>query len=388
VTTPALPTPSPTVDPATAIGGPQLASMGVITDLPVGVPKPPALKDVSWVLADLDTGEVVAAKAPHARLLPASTLKTLTALTLIPRIPPSTKVVASHDDASANGTRVGIVPGLPYTAHQLFQALLMASGNDAAYALARAGGGREEVLAEMNQRAAYLGAHDTVAKDPSGLDAPGQTSSAYDLALIGRAALQLKDFRSYVTTKRANFPGKLDVRTKRRGTYVINNHNRLLYNYDGTIGVKNGYTTAAKRTFISAVTRGGKTYLLSEMYGLDPSWHTQAAMYDWAFRYGSKANAVGELVAPGTVTEPPTSTPSPTSPGLQSPDASDPEGVDRPNGAVAGHGAAAAALPSSQLLPTPVAPWVGLSGLAAALLLVVLLALRTSSRRARHVRRH
>jgi D-alanyl-D-alanine carboxypeptidase (penicillin-binding protein 5/6) len=284
VTTPTLPTPSATVDPALSIGGPRLASMGVVTDLPAGVPQPPALKDVSWLLADLDTGEVVAAKAPHARLLPASTLKTLTALTLIPRIPPSTKVVASQDDASADGTRVGIVPGLPYTAHQLFQALLMSSGNDAAYALARAGGGREEVLAEMNQRAAYLGAHDTIAKDPSGLDAPGQTSSAYDLALIGRAALQLKDFRSYITTKRADFPGKVNPKTKKRGTYVINNHNRLLYNYDGTIGVKNGYTTAAKRTFISAVTRGGKTYLLSEMYGLDPSWHTQAAMYDWAFR--------------------------------------------------------------------------------------------------------
>jgi D-alanyl-D-alanine carboxypeptidase (penicillin-binding protein 5/6) len=389
VTTPTLPTPSATVDPALSIGGPRLASMGVVTDLPAGVPQPPALKDVSWLLADLDTGEVVAAKAPHARLLPASTLKTLTALTLIPRIPPSTKVVASQDDASADGTRVGIVPGLPYTAHQLFQALLMSSGNDAAYALARAGGGREEVLAEMNQRAAYLGAHDTIAKDPSGLDAPGQTSSAYDLALIGRAALQLKDFRSYITTKRADFPGKVNPKTKKRGTYVINNHNRLLYNYDGTIGVKNGYTTAAKRTFISAVTRGGKTYLLSEMYGLDPSWHTQAAMYDWAFRYGARANAVGELVAPGTVTEPPTTTPSPTSPGLQSPDASDPAATDsRPSGAVAGRGAAAAALPSSQLLSTPVAPWVGLAGLAAALLLVALLALRAISRSTRHARRH
>jgi serine-type D-Ala-D-Ala carboxypeptidase (penicillin-binding protein 5/6) len=389
VTTPTLPTPSSTVDASIAIGGPRLASMGVVTDLPAGVPKPPALKDVSWLLADLDTGEVLAAKAPHARLLPASTLKTLTALTLIPRIPASTKIVASHDDAGADGTRVGIVPGLPYTAHQLFQALLMSSGNDAAYALARAGGGREEVLADMNQRAAYLGAHDTVAKDPSGLDAPGQTSSAYDLALIGRAALQLKDFRSYVTTKRAAFPGKVNAKTKKRGTYVINNHNRLLYNYDGTIGLKNGYTTAAKRTFISAVTRGGKTYLLSEMYGLDPSWHTQAAMYDWAFKYGSKANPVGELVAPGTATQPPTSTPSPTSPGLQSPDASAPEGADnRPSGAAAGRGAAAAAVPSSQLLSTPMAPWVGLAGLAAALLLVALLALRTISRSTHRTRRH
>lgn len=385
--TPTLPTPSATVDPALSVGGERLASMGLVTDLPPGVPQPPALKDVSWVLADLDTGEVLAAKAAHARLLPASTLKTLTALTLIPRVPATTTVVATQDDANADGTRVGIVPGLPYSAHQLFQALLMSSGNDAAYALARAAGGRDKVLGEMNVRAAYLGAHDTVAKDPSGLDVPGQTSSAYDLALIGRAALQLEDFRSYVTTKRVPFPGKVDPRTKKRGSYVINNHNRLLYNYPGTIGVKNGYTTAAKRTFISAVHRGGRTYLLSEMYGLDPSWHTQAAMFDWAFRYGDRARAVGELVAPGAVPHPPTPTRSPTSPSLQSPQAGAPaeQTTSRP---VAAHAAAAAALPSSDLLRGPMAPWVGLGGLAAALLLVALLAVGALRRGRRDAPRH
>ena len=316
VTTKTLPVPQPTVEPQLAIGGPRLASMGVVTDLPTGVPAPPTLKDVSWVLADLDTGKVVAAKAAHARLLPASTLKTLTALTLIPQVPATRRIVATQADANADGTRVGIVPGLPYTGRQLFQGLLMSSGNDAAYALAEAGGGREATLAAMNEHAAYLGAHDTVAKDPSGLDAPGQTSSAYDLALIGRAALQLKDFRGYVTTKQVDFPGGVDPKTKKRATFKIQNHNKLLYNYEGTIGVKNGYTERANRTFISAVTRGGRTYLLSEMYGLDSSWRPQAAMYDWAFAYGDRVGAVGELVAPGTVPTPPEPLPSSTSPSL------------------------------------------------------------------------
>src|SRR4029078_2603227 len=185
-------------------------------------------------------GAVIAAKAPHARLLPASTLKTLTALTLIPRIPPLAGVVATAADANADGTRVGMVPGLPYTGANLFEALLMASGNDSAYALARAGGGREATLAQMNERAVYLGAHDTVAKDPSGLDAPGQTSSAYDPALIGRAALGLKDFRTYVATKQVDFPGRVDPKTKKRASFKIQNHNKLLYNYEGTIGIKNG----------------------------------------------------------------------------------------------------------------------------------------------------
>jgi D-alanyl-D-alanine carboxypeptidase (penicillin-binding protein 5/6) len=378
---PTLPVPSATVDPQLSVGGPRLASMGVVADVPVGVPAPPTLRDVAWVLADLDTGAVIAAKAPHARLLPASTLKTLTALTLIPRIPPTARVVATAADANADGTRVGMVPGLPYTGANLFEALLMASGNDAAYALARAGGGREATLAQMNERAVYLGAHDTVAKDPSGLDAPGQTSSAYDLALIGRAALQLKDFRTYVATRQADFPGRANAKTKQRATFKINNHNRLLYNYPGTIGVKNGYTEAAHHTFISAVARGEKRYLLTEMYGLDSSWRPQAAMYDWAFRYGSRVTPVGQLVAPGTVTTPPAPAPSQASPGL-------PLASGGPDG-LAGRRAAAAAVPWSQV-DQRISPWVGVAGLAAAMLLVGSLAgrrrqvVRQRAQRRRH----
>ena len=331
----------------------------------------------SWVLADLTTGQVVAAKAPHAKLLPASTLKTLTALTLIPRVHPAHTITATAGDANADGTRVGIVPGLNYTGRQLFEGLLMSSGNDAAYALAEAAGGRQATLAAMNERAAYLGAHDTVAKDPAGLDEPGQTSSAYDLALIGRAALQLKDFRTYVTTKQADFPGAVNGRTKKRATYKITNHNTLLFNYPGTIGIKNGYTVAAKRTFISAVTRGNRTYLLSEMYGLNSSWRPQAAMYDWAFRYGAKARPVGTLVNPGEVTAPPTPRPSAQS-GAADPATPAPLG-DGPAPA----GAAAAALQGDRTAMTQLAPWVGITGLAAAVLLVALLGLRTRRHRPR-----
>ncbi|WP_457252612.1 D-alanyl-D-alanine carboxypeptidase family protein [Pedococcus sp. P5_B7] len=378
VTTTTLPVPRATVEPLLSVGGAQLASMGVVTDLPAGVPTPPQLKDVSWVLADLGSGKVVAAKAAHARLLPASTLKTLTALTLIPEVPATRTIVATQADANADGTRVGMVPGLPYTGRQLFQGLLMSSGNDAAYALAEAGGGREATLTAMNEHAAYLGAHDTVAKDPSGLDVPGQTSSAYDLALIGRAALELKDFRTYVTTKQVDFPGRVDPKTKKRATFKIQNHNKLLYNYEGTIGIKNGYTEKANRTFISAVRRGGKTYLLSEMYGLDSSWRPQAAMYDWAFAYGDRAGAVGELVAPGTVTTPPNPLPSgsptlaPTAP------------------AATGAAARAAAVPEAG--PRWPSSWrgtVGLAGTAVALLaLTLVVRARRRVVRARRGARH
>lgn len=367
--------PQDTVLPSQSIGGPLLASTGLVTDLPPGVPAPPAIRDESWLLANLDTGQVIAAKAPHARLLPASTLKTLTALTLIPKLSPLRTVKASATDARVDGTRVGIVPGLTYTVRQLFQAMLMASGNDAAHALADAAGGQVSTLVAMNTNAAYLGAHDTVAKTTSGLDAPGETSSAYDLALIGRAALQLPDFRTYVTTKQADFPGNLDPKTHRRAAYKINNHNKLLYNYPGTIGVKNGYTIAAEHTFISAVRRGGTTYLLTEMHGLDASWHEQAAMYDWAFAHGAAARPVGELVAPGSVTTPSTATAT----------AGPSDGASSPTGLA--DNAVAAALPTGELLPRSVAPWVGLAGLAAALLLVALLASRAARRPAGRRRR-
>lgn len=384
--TPTLPVPKATVDPRLSVGGERLASMGIVADLPAGVPAPPRLKDVSWVLADLDSGEVIAAKAAHARLLPASTLKTLTALTLIPRVDADQAYAATAEDANADGTRVGILPGHTYTGRQLFSALLMSSGNDAAYALARAGGGMGPTLAAMNEQARQLGAHDTVAKDPSGLDAPGQTSSAYDLALIGRAAMQLPEFRAYVTTKQMAFPGRKGKNGK-RGSFVISNHNRLLYNYEGTIGIKNGYTRAAKRTFISAVSRGGKTYLLTEMHGLDPSWRPQAAMYDWAFRYGDRARPVGELVEPGTVTKPPAL---PAAPVQQEPAA--PSSTGRPAGpsgaaAVPDEGLAgpAAAIPG-MLDEQGLSPWVGVAALAAAVLLVALLAARALTRttRTRH----
>lgn len=378
------------MDPQLSIGGEQLASMGLVLDKPASVPSPPVLQDVSWVLADLTTGDVIAAKAPHARMLPASTLKALTALTLIPRLGASKQYLATQEDANADGTRVGLLPGQPYTGADLFRGLLMSSGNDAAYALARAAGGQQATLAAMNEQARLLGAHDTVAKDPSGLDAPGQTSSAYDLALIGRAALGLKDFRAYVTTKQTPFPGKVDPKTGKRVTYLIQNHNKLLYNYPGTIGIKNGYTNAAKRTFISAVTRGGKTYLLSEMYGLGSSWRPQAAIFDWAFAYGHQVTPVGTLVEPGTVTEPLTppraETSTDPSPGAvrDGGDAQD-TASESPTASVetsAGPDSAAAA---AREPVAALAPWVGVGGLGAAVLLIVVLASRAI---ARSTRRH
>ena len=328
-----------------------------------GVPAPPAMAGASFLVADMDTGQILAARAPHRRSLPASTLKALTALTLIPRLDASAKVVVHPEDVRVEGSRIGVLAGTAYTVRSLFQGLLMASGNDAAYALSRANGGAAMTLAQMNSTASELGAFDTVAKDPSGLDKPGQTSSAYDLALIGRAAMKLPDFRGYVSTKRASFPGGRSSNGKMLPGFTINSHHRLLYNYEGAIGIKNGYTIAAKQTFIGAATRGGKTYIVTEMASPNGSWRPTAAMLDWAFAHGDSLTPVGELVEPGTATR----TGQTSAEGGLTSGAG---GADRPG-----------ATGSERL--SPLAPWVGVAGLLSAALLVGGLAMRALSRRRR-----
>jgi D-alanyl-D-alanine carboxypeptidase (penicillin-binding protein 5/6) len=397
---PAASSPATAPAPASApapVGGVQLARRGIIVNLAPGVPPPPAVPARSWVLADMTSGMIVAARAPHARLLPASTLKTLTALTLIPTVAPDRRIVATDADVRADGTRVGMLAGSSYTAGQLFQGLLMASGNDAAYALARVGGGAggvPQTLRLMNARAAQLGAFDTVARDPAGLDRPGQSSSAYDLALIGRAAMQLPDLRRYVTTKQVSFPGGTAPDGKVRRAFLINNHNRLLYNYPGTIGIKNGYTLAAKQTFIGAASRGGHTYLFTEMAGTNASWRPTAALLDWAFAHGTQLAAVGRLVQPGSTARP--STPGSGAPVQPAPAVPFPEAAQVPDPAAGGDGGGpggsdaqrAEALPLPAQSPAP-RPWVGGAGLGAAALLGLLIARRRAVvRRRQQARRH
>jgi serine-type D-Ala-D-Ala carboxypeptidase (penicillin-binding protein 5/6) len=296
------------------VGGQQLAARGVIVNRGPGVPAPPAMPGASFLLADMDTGQILAAKAPHAPHLPASTLKTLTALTLIPLLDPKSKIMVKPEDARAEGSHLGIVPGTAYSVETLLQGLLMVSGNDAAYALARSNHSIPTTLAEMNANAARLQALDTVAKDPSGLDSPGQQTSAYDLALIGRAAMKLPDFRRYVGTKRSSMPAGRSADGKRHAGFKIGSHNKLLYNYQGAIGIKTGYTIAAKQTYIGAATRGGKTYLVTQMASPNGSWRMPAALLDWAFAYGPSVTPVGSLVEPGAAPAPaPVQIPAPES---------------------------------------------------------------------------
>ena len=109
---------------------------------PVRPALPTGLTGVSFLVADLDSGDILAAKDAHHPLLPASTLKVLTALALLPKVPKYSTVTPTFDDVNIEGSRVGIIEKHQYPAYQIFRAMLMVSGNDAANALATAAGGQ------------------------------------------------------------------------------------------------------------------------------------------------------------------------------------------------------------------------------------------------------
>jgi D-alanyl-D-alanine carboxypeptidase (penicillin-binding protein 5/6) len=278
------------------LGGPRLAEPGVVWD---GAPTPPPDVAATFVLADAGSGAILAAKDAHAQRPPASTLKALTALTVLPRLDPSAVYTAVYDDAAQEGSKAGMVVGAPYTVSDLLHGMLLPSGNDAAHGLGNANGGVPQTVEQMNAEARRLRALDTVAVNTSGLDAPGQLSSAYDLALIGRAGLGRPDFRALVSLKSADFPGAPTADGSPRPTFKIYTQNKLLIDgYPGAVGVKTGYTTQAGRTFVGAAERDGRLLLVSMMGIVGKTEPAAAALLDWGFSQPSTAKPVGALVDP------------------------------------------------------------------------------------------
>jgi serine-type D-Ala-D-Ala carboxypeptidase (penicillin-binding protein 5/6) len=294
-----------------AVGGAMLASRGIV--VAPGDTRLPPVKAGSWLIADMDSGKVLAARDAHGLYRPASTLKTLTALTLLPLLAKKQVYVAQAVDASVEGSKVGLFPGAKYTVDQLFYGLFLPSGNDAASALANVYGGWAKTVLAMRATAANINALDTHVVNPSGLDAPGQFTSAYDLALISRAGLARPDFAGYVSTKVFQFPGKMPAkRGAGRPTYQIQNENRLLQQgFPGTIGVKTGYTTLAGRTFVAAVRRGGHTILVTLMHIQDQTVPAAESLVTWGFDNFGRPG-VGTLVAPGPLPESESPSPPPT----------------------------------------------------------------------------
>ncbi|HST82834.1 MAG TPA: serine hydrolase [Kineosporiaceae bacterium] len=298
----AKPKPVPLPAASSWVGGKELIGTSVLTDLPAGVPKPKSPAAASWLIADLDTRSVLAGRRVHVPLAPASTLKIFTALALAPKLDPDKVYTGRDADAAIDGTKVGIDPGSTYTVNDLLHGMMMSSGNDCANALGTLVGGTSKATTLMQEQAVALGAFDTVPHNTSGLDAKGQVSSAYDLALAGSAALENKQLAKIMKTTAYKFPGIGKSLGKKRKRFETQNHNRLLRNYTGSIGVKNGYTVAARGSFVGAATRKGHTYLVVVMRSEGSTWHQAADLLDWAFAHGKRARPVGTLVQPGELT--------------------------------------------------------------------------------------
>ncbi|MFF1679423.1 D-alanyl-D-alanine carboxypeptidase family protein [Streptomyces sp. NPDC058256] len=287
---------------ATTIGGERLARTGVQVSGASGLPR--GLTARSWLVADHDSGEVLASYNAHRRLAPASTLKMLFADTVLEKFERTEKHTVTAADLAgipSGSSLVGIQAGTTYTVEELWLGVFLRSGNDAVHVLSHMNGGLEETVAQMQARAEDLQALDTKVVSPDGFDHEGQLSSAYDLTLFARHGLADTDFRAYCSTKTADFPAG------GKKTFQIQNTDRLLTGaygvaaYDGLIGVKNGYTSNAGNTFTGAATRDGRTLLVTVLHpesGGSGVYEETAALLDWGFGKGAGAKSVGTLVEP------------------------------------------------------------------------------------------
>ncbi|MGW3625188.1 D-alanyl-D-alanine carboxypeptidase family protein [Streptomyces sp. NPDC000880] len=297
------------------VGGAQLGKAGTQVSLGPGAPVlPEEVTGRSWIVADAESGEVLAAHNAHWRLPPASTLKMLFADTVLPRLPKTEIHKVTNDDLAGIGdgsSLVGVKEDLTYSVHDLWLGVFLRSGNDAVHVLSSMNGGIPKTVQDMQQHAEELQALDTHVVSPDGYDANGQVSSAYDLTLIARSGMQKKDFREYCSTASAKFPGE-QVEGEKRGTFEIQNTNRLLTGdygiapYKGIAGIKNGNTTHAGATFTGVAERNGKVLLVTVM---NPDSGESQAVYkeagrllDWGFAAAGKVEPVGELVPPKSAT--------------------------------------------------------------------------------------
>ncbi|MDO5031176.1 D-alanyl-D-alanine carboxypeptidase family protein [Corynebacterium sp.] len=272
-------------------------------------------KDVvasAWMVSDIDTGEIIAMKDPNGRYRPASIIKALLALVAIDELPLDKKVHTTMEDASVEGSAVGIGPDTDYTVEQLLQGLLMASGNDAAHALAQALGGDEVALRKVNALAKKLGTQSTYAASYSGLDAPGMSTSAEDISLIYQAAFHNPTFARLVNTEHVEFPGWGEM-----PGYQLWNDNRLYLEDPDGIGGKTGYTEDAHHTFVGALDRGGRrlqAVILNTTVEHGPrAWQQAQMLLHEAYEVpeGHGVGMLADAAAPPTTTVPPTPTPAP-----------------------------------------------------------------------------
>ena len=268
----ATPVPTPTEEPRPALRS-LIAAPRRVAETP-----PPEVTAQYVAILDEDSGAFLYGSREHERVAPASITKIATTLVALEREPDlgrrvDVTVSGSQLAARTGSSIMGLEPGENVSLQTLLYGMMLPSGNDAAEQVALAlAGGRETYVTWMNERVLQLGLRDTHFVNPSGLDASGHYSSAYDMAVLGREAMRNPVFRQLAGAK-----------TYRGDGYRMTNLNRLLGVYPGADGVKIGFTRRAGRTMVASATRDGHRVYVVVMHSTDLPGDT-TLLFNWVWR--------------------------------------------------------------------------------------------------------
>lgn len=227
----------------------------------------------SAVVMEAESGRVLYAKDADSQRLIASTTKLMTALVALESGHSLEEdVTIPAQAAGVEGSSLYLKAGETVKLKTLLYGMLLHSGNDAATAVALACAGSLEAFAqEMNDKAQELGMKNSHFTNPTGLDGEEHYSTAYDMALLARACLARPELAEMTATRSVTMEGRTLV-----------NHNKLLWRYEGCVGMKTGYTQAAGRTLVSAAERDGMT-LIAVTLNAPNDWSDHAALLDYGF---------------------------------------------------------------------------------------------------------
>lgn len=239
----------------------------------------PAIYAASAILLEATTGAILYAHNEHVRRAPASTTKIMTALVALIAGDLRSLVTVGQKAGWTPGSSAGLRPGDRLSLSELLQGLMLVSGNDASVAVAEHVAGSESgFVALMNRQAKEFGAFNTNFRNPHGLSALGHYTTAFDLALITRYALQYPQFARLVRTRQEDLEW---AEGERRAP--IANTNRLLWSFAGADGVKTGTTSEAGHCLVASATRDGRQ-LIAVILRSGDRWGDAAALLDYGFR--------------------------------------------------------------------------------------------------------
>ena len=244
---------------------------------------------LSAVLIDADTLSVLYSKNADKKLAMASTTKIMTALLALESDKKSEEFVVDSRAIRVEGSSMGLTEGDKVTLKALAAGMLMLSGNDAANATATFISGSNEAFSKkMNERAKAIGMKNTSFVTPSGLDDENHYSTAYDMALLGAEAIKNAEFVEI--SSKSKYTVEFGKEPSRR---TMHNHNRLVKEVEGCIGIKTGFTKKAGRCLVSAVTRGGRT-LICVTLKAPSDWSDHKRLYEFGFSLYSEREIEAE----------------------------------------------------------------------------------------------